>query len=244
MMPLLKIRPVEEAFRSGKLEMSTVVEDNAQNIAASDPENVVISILMVFIGILFLVNLGKFIRLFPSLSGSLVNRHIGFNLEHDERNVRSRTLLALLVMLPLSLTADKTGLISPGFLSGLGHIWRSILLAVALIIYYFSRNLLFYLPRPRRCSLDVWKSVTKDWINVFLLFSITGLVSSLVLELCGASAGLVKVILIVLFALFFFIHFLKNQQILREYCSALGSILYLCGLEIIPTGILVLLGLI
>ncbi|MCQ2174454.1 MAG: hypothetical protein MJY61_04900 [Bacteroidales bacterium] len=239
----IKIRPIEEAFRSGRLEMSSVVDDSVQPVAGNNPETVIISILLVFTGILLLVNLGRFLKLLPAMGRSLVNRNAGFNLEHDERSVRSRKLLALLIMLPLSLNADKTGLVCPEFLAGMSHIWRAILLALTLVFYFYVRNLLVRFPRPRRCGLDVWKSVTKGWVNVFLIFSIFGLAVSFLMGICGASDGSIRTMFTVLFALLFLLHMVKSQQILREYCSLLGSILYLCGLEIIPTGALVSLAL-
>lgn len=238
------IQPVEDAFLSGTLEMSNSVDQFAKEIESSDPASVIISVALMMVTVGFLTNVGNFAKLMPKLSGSLINKNIGFNLEHNDRSVKSRSLLALLLAFPLSLEADKFGLTRLSFLGEIGHVWRSLLLFAALIVFFLLRKLIATMPRPRRCSLDVWKSVSDGWLSNFVMFAILAVTFGLLVYICNWPPKLYCTVSALIFAFFLALSLLKNYQILREYCSVLGSILYLCALEFLPTGALVALCLI
>lgn len=244
MIPASDILPVEEAFRSGTLKMSTHIEEGILQTSVNSPAVVITSVIVAFASLIFLVNLGNFVKLLPKISGALVNKNIGYGIEHNERFSASRNLLALLISLPLSFVFDRLDILRASFLEGMVHQWRSLILVVLFLVYYLLRLLLSTYPRPRRCTLDAWSSVNKGWLNGFILAAITGLTFTLLLNLFGVPDTVIRVVFIVIFSIFIALGIFKDYQIMREYCSVFGSILYLCGLEILPTAALVAFGLI
>lgn len=238
------IQPVEDAFLSGTLEMSNSVDQFTKEIESGDPASVIISLALTMVIIGFLTNIGTFAKLLPKLSRSLINKNISFNLEHNERNVKSRMLLALLLAFPLSLEADNFGLTRLSFLGETGHVWRTLILFAFLVAFFLLRKLISTMPRPRRCSPDIWKSVSDGWLSNFVIFAILAVTFGLLVYICHWPPRLYCTATALVFAFFLALSLLKNYQILREYCSVLGSILYLCALEFLPTGALVALCLI
>lgn len=238
------ILPVEEAFRTGALEMSTKIEEGILQASVNSPAEVITSVVIAFTGLIFLFNLGSFVRLLPKISGALVNKNIGYGIEHNERSSASRNLFALLISVPLCFVFDTLDLLRNSFLEGMDHHWRSMILIAVLVVYYLLRLLLSKYPRPRRCSLDAWSSVNKGWLNGYILAALAGLTLTLLFHIIGIPIAGMRVIFIVIFSIFIALGLFKDYQIMREYCSVLGSILYLCGLEILPTAALVAYGLI
>ena len=114
-------------------------------------------------------------------------------------------------------------------------------LTAAVIVGFVAVRDIFYLISPLRSRTSEFAcTVRHAFYNYFILYVLLALVSTVILEAVGASAAVGRVVLTVEAALAYLIDITRTAQILSSRYGVFPTILYLCALELLPLGILIL----
>lgn len=233
------IMPVGDAFRESTLEMS---DSTFRSIAAagSQAEHIIVSVFMIVFVVLAVICLKNVIRLMPLLLQCLTRKNACFTMEHSVQNSSDRNFIAFVLLLPFCLIADRFDFYRPVFLSEVPHGWMALVLLGTALLYVLLRFLMASLVRkPYHINFDNWRAVRRTYLTYFIhtVFIVSATIG--VMNIFGASADTVRRTAYWEMGVVYMLSFLRCAQILRENCSGMGTFLYLCALELIPTAALI-----
>ena len=227
----------EEVFRSGTLEMSARPwDDLAQAALWTDlPLNRILCLVAVA---LMVVNLIDYFRLFPSLLYCIDRSHGAETLEHSLGLARTRTLSALIYILPLCLVFDRYQIIRPHFWSAIPPAWSAPAMIALFAAYMLARDLCYLFFRPRRLSGESYAALRHNPFNYLLLVAPLLFVTMGVVAIFHLPADMTKYLFLGELLLVWAVSLVRSGQILRKRCTGLSTFLYLCGLELVPAALL------
>ena len=101
------------------------------------------------------------------------------------------------------------------------------------------RTLLNFLLKPRNMRAGVFPAARKICYTVFVAAMILVLTTLGILVLFHTPGKAIRVVMLVEMGLSYLILLLRRAQILSPYCNPFSLFLYLCALEILPTGLFV-----
>ena len=229
--------PPSDIFIQGKLEMSAVpVQEAAQAMLWDDfLLNRVLVVAAVLIGI---AGLRDLLRLLPELLYCFSRPRASVSLEYNTSVVRMRNTAALISILPFCLLADRFGLFRPELWSAVPEEWSAPATVGVFLAYLLLRTVCSALIRPPRLSGTAADAVRRSPWNYFILLTLLMLITVGLLYIFRPSDTVVRITLYAETALFFLLSLLRSGQILASGFSGLTTILYLCGLELLPAAAL------
>ena len=224
---------MEEVFRSGTLEMSaSPLSGLAAGPAWSDlPANRILAVAAI---ILTIISLPDLFRIAPHLGYAFSRSRGAAELEHSLGTARTRNAVALLFLLPFCLVADRYAPVRPAFLPQPSAAWSAPLTFGLFAGWLLVRRLCYALLRPRRMGAEAFAALRNNPYNYFIPLTVLMLLSCGCISLVGASDALVRTVLCWEIAVFALFCLFRSGQILNAHCSGFATIMYLCGLEIIP----------
>lgn len=229
--------PPSDIFIQGKLEMSAVpVQEAAQAMLWDDfLLNRVLVVAAVLIGI---AGLRDLLRLLPELLYCFSRPRASVSLEYNTSVVRMRNTAALISILPFCLLADRFGLFRPELWSAVPEEWSAPATVGVFLAYLLLRTVCSALIRLPRLSGTAADAVRRSPWNYFILLTLLMLLTAGLLYIFRPSDTVVRITLYAETALFFLLSLLRSGQILASGFSGLTTILYLCGLELLPAAAL------
>ena len=229
--------PPSDIFIQGKLEMSAVpVQEAAQAMLWDDfLLNRVLVVAAVLIGI---AGLRDLLKLLPELLYCFSRPRASVSLEYNTSVVRMRNTAALISILPFCLLADRFGLFRPELWSAVPEEWSAPATVGVFLAYLLLRTVCSALIRPPRLSGTAADAVRRSPWNYFILLTLLMLLTVGLLYIFRPSDTVVRITLYAETALFFLLSLLRSGQILASGFSGLTTILYLCGLELLPAAVL------
>lgn len=229
--------PPSDIFIQGKLEMSAVpMQEAAQAMLWDDfLLNRVLVVAAVLIGI---AGLRDLLRLLPELLYCFSRPRASVSLEYNTSVVRMRNTAALISILPFCLLADRFGLFRPELWSAVPEEWSAPATVGVFLAYLLLRTVCSALIRPPRLSGTAADAVRRSPWNYFILLTLLMLLTVGLLYIFRPSDTVVRITLYAETALFFLLSLLRSGQILASGFSGLTTILYLCGLELLPAAAL------
>ena len=229
--------PPSDIFIQGKLEMSAVpVQEAAQAMLWDDfLLNRVLVVAAVLIGI---AGLRDLLRLLPELLYCFSRPRASVSLEYNTSVVRMRNTAALISILPFCLLADRFGLFRPELWSAVPEEWSAPATVGVFLAYLLLRTVCSALIRPPRLSGTAADAVRRSPWNYFILLTLLMLLTVGLLYIFRPSDTVVRITLYAETAMFFLLSLLRSGQILASGFSGLTTILYLCGLELLPAAAL------
>lgn len=229
--------PPSDIFIQGKLEMSAVpVQEAALTMLWNDfLLNRVLVVAAVLIGI---AGLRDLLRLLPELLYCFSRPRASVSLEYNTSVVRMRNTAALISILPFCLLADRFGLFRPELWSAVPEEWSAPATVGVFLAYLLLRTVCSALIRPPRLSGTAADAVRRSPWNYFILLTLLMLLTVGLLYIFRPSDTVVRITLYAETALFFLLSLLRSGQILASGFSGLTTILYLCGLELLPAAAL------
>ncbi|MBO8480653.1 MAG: DUF4271 domain-containing protein [Bacteroidetes bacterium] len=229
--------PPSDIFIQGKLEMSAVpVQEAAQAMLWDDfLLNRVLVVAAVLIGI---AGLRDLLRLLPELLYCFSRPRASVSLEYNTSVVRMRNTAALISILPFCLLADRFGLFRPELWSAVPEEWSAPATVGVFLAYLLLRTVCSALIRLPRLSGTAADAVRRSPWNYFILLTLLMLLTVGLLYIFRPSDTVVRITLYAETALFFLLSLLRSGQILASGFSGLTTILYLCGLELLPAAAL------
>lgn len=229
---------MDEVFRSGTLNMSASPYDGL----AADPlwtDILMNRILAVAAVALMMIHLRDLLRLLPHLRYSYNRVRGAESLEHSLGMARLRNLVALSFSLPFCLILDRFAVLQPAFWEAVPPAWSAPATVGFVAAYVLLRGLIHAGFHPRRLSGEVAKTLRHNQYNYLLLLVPLMLLITAVAMATHMDDALARSVLRGLLAAVWAFATLRSGQILIAHGTGFSTILYLCGLEILPAALLV-----
>ena len=196
-------------------------------------------LLALFAFLVVLLLLRRLLNIFPSLLACLTRGKESLNLEASVKLSRDRDALALAMIVPFCLVALRYRLYSPGFLDGFSENAATGIYFAVFLAYAFLRFVMAWLFRPRRMQQKIYQAAYKAASSFFIIATLLLLATGWLLDVFNVPEVDVRSAMLWVSALIYAVFLLRKTQIFSTSCSVFVAFLYLCALEMIPTGILV-----
>ena len=194
--------------------------------------------------LLIIVMLKTIVGIIPSVVACLIWWKENINLESSVKLGRARDMSAVAMILPFCLTVFRFRLYDPGFISVMTDDTRLWTLIGIFVIYGLLRHAAMRLARPHKIPMKTYTAANKAAFTFFILLTLLLLAFGGIASFAGMSQESIKVTMLWLSALIYGVYLLRKLQIFASSCSIFTAFLYLCALEFVPTGILVVSGMI
>ena len=183
--------------------------------------------------------LRSLVSIFPSLVACLVRAKECFNLEASVKLSRSRDIIATVMVLPFCLLMNRFDIIGTGLASGLSDNLRILVIVGGFIVFFLFRIATFRLFRPQRMPKKTYDTAGKAAHTFFAILTLLLLPVAGIMSVIGVEEATIKSAILWLSAGIYGLFLIRKIQIFTSNCSVFTAFLYLCALEIIPTGTLV-----
>ena len=199
--------------------------------------------MMVAAAVIFLINLPNYYNIFPHLvkCASVWRRNI--SLENNIQLVRSRDMSLWASVLPVTLVTAYYGLAGGRYLYLCPEAWRTLAVLGGLAALGLLRQMIYLLLGTRVRGRQTWQAAHRCDFNFFVLLGALFLVTEAVISICGTSDYNARIVFWVETGLLYLLFFVRKSQILGSNYSQFTTFLYLCALELLPTGILIWISL-
>jgi len=183
--------------------------------------------------------LRKLVNIFPSAMACLIRWKESLNIDASVKLQRDRNYIALALIIPFCLSCYRFGLYSPSFISRAGED-SGILLTIAIfVIYILLRMLTVRFTRPVKMNPKVFHAASTCSHTFFIMLALVNLTTGGILSFLDLDHDIIKNTMIWLSAGIYIIFLIRKMQIFQSSCSIFAAFLYLCALEILPTGVLI-----
>lgn len=227
----------QDVLGSGELLLSETPSASAAPVEAGPPLAAEILVLVFVVSAIFLLR--SFLELLPYLWDTFFRARGSFYLENSVRVSHDRNLIALSFLTPAVLIMNRYHLYEADFLQQIPPQWHIPVLAGVLAAYLLLRRILFAWMKPRR-KWDFYVLSHKAGYTYFILLMILLLATVGILSLTSYNNLEARPLIYGIILAVYCIYLLRRSQILSLGCNRFRTFLYLCGLEFLPTGILVL----
>ena len=228
--------PVDSAFVKGRLLLQHQAPETVGGAFDASPVSDVLSLLSLVVLILLA---RRIIEIIPSLLASIIRWKESVNLFNSVRLVRDRNAISVAMVIPFCLIVSRSGLYSPAFMDGMSLDARFGVTTGIFILYLMLRTLLEKICTPKKRSRQMYLCACKASFTFFILLSLVLLALSGLFSVFDTDPQVAKNAMLWVSAGIYAISLLRKTQIFASSCSIFTAFLYLCALEILPTGALV-----
>ena len=225
----------------GKLHLPT----SPDLAAGAEAAPAILPYILAIVAILAItILLRRLVNIFPSVIGCALRWKESVNLEASVKLSRDRDIIAISMFIPFCLIAAKNRLYDPGDISEVGD---SLYLAITIgvmLVYFLLRIFTQYLFRPQKMNIRTYRTGCKASYTFFILLTLLLLLANGLASFLHLDPAVAKSAMLWISAVTYTLFILRKTQIFNSSCAVFTSILYLCALEFIPTGILVVSALI
>lgn len=194
-------------------------------------------IMMVVFILLALLLVGNFLSIIPHLADSILRARGSTTLEGSVRVSRDRNIIAIVFVIPIIVLMFRYRMYYPDFMKEMTPTARLLATAGVAAGFVLLRHILFVWLKPRRN--DAYVMSQRAGYSFFILLCLVVFLTLGVLALFDAGDLTVRTFLYVEAIIFYAIFFFRRVQILLTGCKPFTTFLYLCALEILPTGLFV-----
>ena len=230
----------DSVFRSARQLLPT--QDTSAFIPetfAAGPVGTVSDIIVISSILLCILYLRRMANVLPSIISCLLRWKESINLEDSVKLGRDRNITAAILALPFILTVYRQGLLAPDFSEGFGPVGQLFLTAGLLLAYLGLRTVFHLIFRPKRLGWKIYSASYKAFFSFFIAEALLVLITTGICRFAGCRESLTHDIVLYETGFVFLLFAIRKAQIFGKYCSFFKAILYLCGSEILPAGILV-----
>lgn len=230
---------ISDLLQYGQLHLSTealpeVLVSPAWQDLTSNRIAVVVTVFVL------LLNLPVFYRILPDLIASLTLARANISLEHSLSTARARNSTAIVMTLPFCLLADRFRIFDNPFTQNTIPELSLVFTFAVFTGFLLARRLLWELCTKRVFKYsDAGKASHFCFYNFFIWLSFLWITTYLLLAVFHLQDSVYQVVLLIEAGLVYLIALLRTMQILASNCNLLSTILYLCGLELLPIAMLV-----
>ena len=187
-----------------------------------------------------MLSLQRFLEMLPVLWECAVRWKSNVELEDSLQLSRSRNYLAAILIVPDLLITARFQLYSPRSIQGLHAGWALAALAGVFLAYILFRAFLDWQLETESYGSKFFTAANRSFLNFFVLASVLLLALAGFSAVAGLGLQASKRLILIALTLTYFWFVFKRTQIFSSASKPLTTFLYLCGLELIPTGALVL----
>ena len=198
-----------------------------------------INILALISFFICLMMLRRFVGIFPSLMACLVRWKESVNLDASVQLSRDRDVMALAMVMPFCLTAGKFALYSPLWTGQFGADGRLGITTGAIAAYILIRKCLDYILRPKKMNQKTYKTACKASHTFFIILTLVLMLMGGIMSFANVALNDIKNAMLWVSGAIYMLFLIRKTQIFTSSCSFFSGFLYLCALEILPTGALV-----
>ena len=227
---------LDDPFKSGQLLLPDTPPQAME--AAGEGLSLAASILVAVSVLLFLLALRIFLNVLPYLSDSLFRARGSAALENSVRVSRDRNLVAAVFLIPAVLLIFRYRLFDIAPFDTLKPDMRLLAVAGVFIAYLLLRFLLYRWMRPRR-RYDDYQMAYRAGYTFFILLMMLALATVGVCYVLRVPDQTIKTLLLAEAGVVYLLYLFRKGQILSTSCKSLTNFSYLCGLELLPTALLV-----
>ena len=196
--------------------------------------------ILALISVLICITLLKrLVAIFPSLAACILRWKESVNLEASVKLSNDRDRLALAMVVPFCLACFRFRLYDPAFLENLGENLQLCIVLGVFISYFLLRTIMSAMVRPRKMNSKLFKTAEKASFTFFIILTLLLLTIGGILSFIGVDIETIRGAMLWISAGIYAISLLRKTQIFASGCSIFTAFLYLCALEIFPTGALV-----
>ena len=186
-----------------------------------------------------LLLLNTLVEVFPSLMACLVRWKESVNLDASVQLSRGRDIMAIAMVMPFCLTTGRFALYSPAWVGQFGANERLGITIGVIVAYILLRKGLEHIFRSRKVNPKTYKTACKSSHTFFIILTLVLMTMGGVMSFVDADPMTIKSAMLWVSAITYTVFLLRKTQIFNSSCSLFSGFLYLCALEILPTGALV-----
>ena len=183
--------------------------------------------------------LNRFMNIYQSLLACMIRWKENVTLQHSLKTRTDRDLLAAAMFIPFCLTAYRFKLYCPGFMLKLDENAALGVTFGVMICYILLRVACRYVFRMRKTSGSTFETATESVRTYFIILSLLLLATGGILSFAGAPLTHIRNAMFWISGAMYLVFIVRKTQIFNSSCSLFVSFLYLCALEILPTGVLI-----
>ncbi|MGM9735114.1 MAG: hypothetical protein ACI3ZL_01750 [Candidatus Cryptobacteroides sp.] len=183
--------------------------------------------------------LKKIVNIFPSLIACALRWKESCNLEASVKLSRDRDIIAFTMIIPFCLVVEHFQLYRPGYMDGLRESLRIAATAATFVTYIGVRLLAIIICRPKKSTVRTFATGCKASATFFILLTFILLIMGGVSGFIDLDPEFIKPAMLWVSAGVYVLFLIRSVQIFASSCSLFTAFLYLCALEIVPTGLLV-----
>lgn len=196
--------------------------------------------LAVIFTFIFLLSIRSFFKILPSLGDCIMRWKGSLDLENSLQLSGSRNLVAIILFVPLCMVVYSLGLYQPDFIGALSPALGLAATCGTMLAYLLLRLFLNWQLEMGSYRTKTFTAANHAFHNyIIILFMIVFPVGA-VLNIAVGNKELTRVVLMYAIAVTYLIHIYRRGQIFASACNPFTTFLYLCGLELLPTTVLVL----
>lgn len=196
-------------------------------------------ILAIISTVAVIILMRRLLNIYPSLLACIIRWKESINLEASVKHSLDRNMFAVAMIIPFCLIVYRFGIYSPAFMEGINETF-SLLIIIGIFGAYFAlRRAMIRIMRPKKMNPKTYKAAICCAYTFFIILTLTLFFVGGIMVLLKTDPIVTRTAIIWLSAIIYGIYIFRKTQIFTSSCSIFRGFLYLCGLEIFPTGVLV-----
>lgn len=205
-----------------------------------DTFDLVFSGLAVLFTLLFILSVRSFLKILKPVWRCIGRYKANLDLEDSLQLSRSRNLVAAVLFVPFCMTVHWHRLYTPALFDGFTPLVRFGLVSGTILVYFLFRAFLNWQLEMHSYGTKTFTAANRSFLNFAIILFFELFCGGALLLAFTHDAGLTRTVLLWLAAFSYVIYIFRRGQIFSTVCNPFTTILYLCGLELLPTGVLVL----
>ena len=189
--------------------------------------------------IIIIILLRRLVNIFPSLLACMIRWKESVNLEMSVKLSRDRNILAVALVIPFCITAFRFGIYSPSFLEGFNETLGLTITIGVFITYILLRLSLTALCRSKKSRKPAYATSVAAARTFFIILTLLLMAIGGIMSFVEVDPNTTKDAMIWVSGTIYALFLLRRIQIFASSYNFFTVFLYLCALEIIPTGVLV-----
>ena len=189
--------------------------------------------------LMFLTLQKRFVAIFPSMLACVMRWKESINLEASVKLSNDRNRIALAMAIPFCLVAYRFNLYAPEFMEKFDENIRLAMIVGIFTTYVILKIILHKSFRPHRGNNRIYDIAGKASLTFMIILAIILMAMGGVMTFAGVEEDVIRNAMLWVSIVTYAMLLLRKTQIFVSSCSIFTAFLYLCALEILPTGILV-----
>lgn len=229
---------LDDLLDGGVLEMSPAPFLMAETTRAWG-DYTVNKIMVLLAVVCFFLIARDFVQMLPMLLSTIDRAKANVSLERSLGSARLRNRIAFVSILPFCIIVDRFALYSPRYFQLLPQGFTVLFVMLVLFAYLTLRHFIFEAVRSRRVPAEISDTIHRAPYNYFIIMVVMMLLTVGVLDTINCTDGTARSILLAETYVVYLFSLIRVSQFLNYNCNVFVTFLYLCALELIPTGMLV-----